>query len=121
MTAGHVSEREQFGRPVGTFQAVAHRVADAYIDVAGLRLTTWRAVWLLDQGEECPEPLAIAAWWATDAPARVVEAAMHLHGGLGVDLSYPLHHHFLAVKQGELALGGPSRRLSALGDLVGMV
>jgi 3-oxocholest-4-en-26-oyl-CoA dehydrogenase beta subunit len=119
LTASYVSERRQFGRPIGSFQAVAHRAANAYIDVLGIRLTSWRAAWLLDQATPDSEALAIAAWWAADAPSRVVEAAMHLHGGISVDLDYPLHRHFLAVKQGELALGGPSRRLRVLGDLVG--
>ena len=118
LTARYVSEREQFGRPVGTFQAVAHRVADAYIDVTAVRLTAWRAVWLLAQGEPAAEALAVAAWWAADASNRVAEAAMHLHGGLSVDLDYPLHRYFLSIKQNDLALGGPSRRLMALGDLV---
>jgi alkylation response protein AidB-like acyl-CoA dehydrogenase len=118
LTASHVTEREQFGRPVGTFQAVAHRVADAYIDVTAIRLTTWRAVWLLSRDQPASETLAIAAWWAADAAPRVGEAAMHLHGGASVDMDYPLHRHYLAIKQNELALGGPSRRLQELGDLV---
>lgn len=118
MTAQHVSEREQFGAPVGTFQAVAHRVADAYIDLTGARLTTWRAVWLLADEEPAAEALAIAAWWASDAPSRIGESAMHLHGGISVDLDYPLHRYYLAVRQGEVSLGGPSRRLAALGELV---
>jgi alkylation response protein AidB-like acyl-CoA dehydrogenase len=118
MTADYVSERKQFGRPIGTFQAVAQRIADAYIDVTGVRLTAWRAAWLL--GEDAPDAqaLALAAWWAADAPGRVAEAAMHLHGGLGVDLDYALHRHYLAVRQGELSLGGPSSRLQALGDIL---
>jgi alkylation response protein AidB-like acyl-CoA dehydrogenase len=113
MAARHVSTRHQFGRPVGTFQAVAHRVADAYIDVQGLRLTAWRAAWLLSQeygSAESAESLSIAAWWAASAPTRVVEAAMHVHGGLSVDLDYPLHRHYLACKNADLLLGGVPRR-----------
>jgi acyl-CoA dehydrogenase len=120
MTAAHVTEREQFGRPVGTFQAVAHRVADAYIDATGVRLTAWRAAWLLAQDEPATEALAIAAWWATDAPTRIGDAAMHLHGGLSVDLDYPLHRHYLALRQIELSLGGSARRLALLGDRVAL-
>jgi 3-oxocholest-4-en-26-oyl-CoA dehydrogenase beta subunit len=119
MTASYVSERRQFGKPIGSFQAVAHRAADAYIDVLGIRLTAWRAVWLIDRGTPEDETTSIAAWWASDAATRVGEAAMHLHGGLGVDMDYPLHRHYLAVKQGELELGGASRRMQELGDLIG--
>ncbi|MGO9385953.1 MAG: acyl-CoA dehydrogenase family protein [Mycobacterium sp.] len=119
MTASYVSERRQFGRPIGSFQAVAHRAANAYIDVLGIRLTAWRAAWLVGRGTPDAEATAIAGWWASDAATRVVEAAMHLHGGLSVDMDYPLHRHYLAVKQCELALGGPSRRMLELGDLIG--
>ncbi|WP_164860655.1 acyl-CoA dehydrogenase family protein [Rhodococcus sp. X156] len=122
LTASHVTERTQFGRALGSFQAVAHRVADAYLDVTAVRLTAWRAVWLLDQQhadeQEVTEALAIAACWATEAPPRVGEATMHLHGGTSVDLGYPLHVHYLALRQGALALGGGPQRLAELGDLV---
>ncbi|KAB2341553.1 acyl-CoA dehydrogenase family protein [Actinomadura rudentiformis] len=116
MTASYASERRQFGRPIGTFQAVSHKLADAYIDVQAIRLTAWRAAWLLDRGTSGGEEVAIAAWWAADAPTRVLEAAMQVHGGISVDLDYPLHRYFLAARQGSWALGGPSRILAALGD-----
>jgi 3-oxocholest-4-en-26-oyl-CoA dehydrogenase beta subunit len=119
ITAAYVTDRRQFGKPIGSFQAVAHRTADAYIDVLGIRLTAWRAAWLIDRGTPDDETTGIAAWWASDAATRVGEAAMHLHGGAGVDMDYPLHRHYLAVKQGELTLGGSSRRMAALGDLIG--
>lgn len=121
-TARYVTEREQFGRPIGTFQAVSHSIADAYIDVQGVRLTGWRAAWLLAQAdvsaEETAEAVALAAVWATHAPTRVLEAAMQAHGGIGVDMDYPLHRYFLAARQGVLSLGGPNRALSVLGDLM---
>lgn len=116
MAADHVRTRQQFGRPIGTFQAVSHAVADAYIDVQGIRLTTWRALWLLARGTADPEAAAIAAWWAADAPVRVLETAMQVHGGVSVDLDYPLHRYFLAARQGGLALGGPGQTLLDLGD-----
>jgi len=118
MAARYVSERQQFERPVGTFQAVAHRVADAYIDTEGIALTTWQALWRLDQDLSYEEELNIAAWWAVHASIRVVEAAMHLHGGLSVDLDYPLHKYFLAVKHTRAAIGTPGQRLADLGDLI---
>ncbi|MGW0838833.1 acyl-CoA dehydrogenase family protein [Streptomyces sp. NPDC002787] len=121
MTASYVCEREQFGRAIGTFQAVSHKVADAYIDVEGVRLTAWRAAWLLARGTLDRDAVAVAAWWAATAPDRVTETAMQLHGGLGIDLDYPLHRYYLAARQGGLALGGPARTLSGLGDLVAVV
>jgi 3-oxocholest-4-en-26-oyl-CoA dehydrogenase beta subunit len=118
LTASYVSERKQFSRPVGSFQAVAHRLADAYVDTEGLRLTAWQAIWLLAEDRPAAEALAIATVWATEAPTRVGEAAMHLHGGTSVDLDYPLHRAYLGAKNDVLALGGPGRRIAALGDLL---
>jgi alkylation response protein AidB-like acyl-CoA dehydrogenase len=116
MTAEHARTRTQFGRAIGTFQAVSHAVADAYIDVQGIRLTAWRALWLLARGVVDPEAAAIAGWWAADAPVRILETAMQVHGGMSVDLDYPLHRYFLAARQGGLALGGPGQALLDLGD-----
>lgn len=116
LAAEYVTTRHQFGRPIGTFQAVSHRLADAYIDTQGVRLTAWRAAWLLGEELADEEACGVAAWWAADAPMRVVESAMHVHGGMSVDLDYPLHRHYLACKLGELQLGGSRRRLAALGS-----
>ncbi|WP_214104057.1 acyl-CoA dehydrogenase family protein [Acrocarpospora catenulata] len=118
LTAEYVSEREQFGRPIGTFQAVAHRVADAYIDLEAIRLTTWQAVWLLDQDGDAREELAIAKWWAADAGPRILQAAQHLHGGISVDLDYPVHRYSLLGKRNELRLGGPTAQLRDVGALL---
>lgn len=117
-TADYVSDREQFGRPIGAFQAVAQRVADAYIDVEAMRLTVLQAAWLLDAGQDCVEAVATAKFWAADGAHRVLHAAQHLHGGTGVDLDYPLHRHFLLGKQLEFTLGGATQHLLRLGELL---
>ncbi|MET7896542.1 acyl-CoA dehydrogenase family protein [Streptomyces mirabilis] len=121
ITASYAGERRQFDRPIGSFQAVAHKAADAYIHVQGVRLTAWRAAWLLAHKTVDQEAVAIAAWWAATAPPEVLETAMQVHGGIGVDLDYPLHRYFLAARQGSLSLGGPTRTLNRLGDLVAVV
>jgi 3-oxocholest-4-en-26-oyl-CoA dehydrogenase beta subunit len=120
MTAEYTSAREQFGRPLSAFQAVSQRAADAYVDVEGIRLTTQAALWRLAAGEEAEADaaIAVAKFWAADAGQRVVHAAQHLHGGVGVDLSYPLHRSFLWAKELELSLGGATQQLLALGDMI---
>lgn len=115
LTARHVSEREQFGSPIGTFQAVAHRCADAYIDTEAIRLTTWQAAWRLDAGLDTHDELAIAAFWAAEGGQRVVHAAQHLHGGIGVDTDYPVHRYFRWAKVIELLIGGAGGSLARLG------
>ncbi len=115
LTAGYLSEREQFGRPLATFQAVQQRVADSYIDVEAMRWTLWEAAWRLDEGLPATQEVAVAKFWAAEGGHRVLAAAQHLHGGIGVDLEYPLHRYTLRGKQVELALGGANRHLARLG------
>ena len=118
IAAKHVSTREQFGKPLAAFQAITYQVADCYIDVEAMRLTAAQAIWRLDAGEPAAEQTAIAAFWCADAIQRVVSKAVHLHGGLGVDVSYPLHKWFLIGKVLELSLGGAQRSLEDLGELL---
>lgn len=115
MAADYTSRREQFGRPVATFQAVAQRVADAYIDSEAVELTALQAAWRLTEGLPSADAVAIAAWWAAEAGHRVLHAAHHVHGGVGVDREYPLHRYFAAVKQNEFLLGGATPQLLRLG------
>jgi alkylation response protein AidB-like acyl-CoA dehydrogenase len=115
MTAEYLTGREQFGRPLAKFQAVQQRAADAYIDVEAMRWTMWQAAWRLDEELPATEEVAIAKFWAADGGHRVLAAAQHLHGGIGVDMEYPLHRYTLGAKHVELMLGGAGRQLSRLG------
>jgi alkylation response protein AidB-like acyl-CoA dehydrogenase len=115
MSAQYTTGREQFGRPVATFQAVGHRLADAYIDVEAMRLTTLQAVWRLDSGLPGRDEATIAKWWACEGGHRVAHAAQHVHGGVGVDVEYPLSRYFRWSKQLELTLGGATAQLLRLG------
>jgi alkylation response protein AidB-like acyl-CoA dehydrogenase len=115
LTAKHVTEREQFGSPIGTFQAVAHRCADAYIDTEAIRLTTWQAAWRLDAGLPADDALDVATFWVTEGGQRVVHAAQHLHGGIGMDVDYPVHRYFRWAKVLELLAGGTTGALLHLG------
>ena len=118
MTAEYTSTREQFERPLAAFQAVAQRAADAYIDTEGVRLTAWQAVWRLAEGLPAANELAVAKFWAAEGGQRVVHAAQHLHGGIGVDRDYPLHRYFLWAKELELTLGGATPQLLKLGEIL---
>lgn len=115
LTADYTAQRKQFDVPLASFQAVAHRAADAYIDTEAIRLTSMQALWRLDNDMDAAEETAIAKYWAAWGGQRVVLAAQHLHGGMGVDRDYPLHRYFLLAKELELQLGGASRNLVELG------
>ncbi|MEL7210068.1 MAG: acyl-CoA dehydrogenase family protein, partial [Actinomycetota bacterium] len=118
LTAEYTKTREQFDRPIATFQAVGQRAADAFIDTEAIRLTTWQAVWRLSEGLPAGEQVSVAKFWAAEGGQRVVHAAQHLHGGMGVDRDYPLHRYFLWAKQLELTLGGATRSLLDLGSSI---
>jgi 3-oxocholest-4-en-26-oyl-CoA dehydrogenase beta subunit len=114
LTAAYARSREQFGRPIGAFQAVAQRLADAYVDVEAIRLTLWQAAWRLSTGLPADAEVATAKFWAADAGHRVAHTAVHVHGGVGIDLDHPLHRYFVAAKHNEFALGGATEQLLTL-------
>jgi alkylation response protein AidB-like acyl-CoA dehydrogenase len=116
MTAQYTSERRQFDRPIGSFQAVHQRAGDAYIDVQAIRLTLLRAVHCLVEGEDAEQTLAVAKFWAGEAGNRITYAAQHLHGGIGIDLDYPLHRYYLWARQISMTLGGASQQLVRIGE-----
>ncbi len=119
ITADYVKERTQFGVPIGSFQAVQHREADGFIDLEAMRWTLWRAAWRLAEGLPAAREAAVAKYWAAEGGSRIANASLHLHGGLGSDVDYPIHRHFLWSKALELQHGGASATLSQLGrDLV---
>lgn len=115
IAATYTSEREQFGRPIGSFQAVQQRMADAFIDTEAIRWTTWHAAWLIAEGRPAEREAAIAKFWAADAGARVVATAQQVHGGMGIDVTYPVSRYYLWAKNIELALGSASAQLAHLG------
>jgi 3-oxocholest-4-en-26-oyl-CoA dehydrogenase beta subunit len=115
MTAEYARTREQFDRPIGSFQAVAQRLADGYIDVKGLRLTLTQAAWRLSEDLPADTEVATAAFWAADAGHRVAHTIVHVHGGVGIDIDHPVHRYFLAAKQTEFALGGATGQLRRIG------
>jgi len=115
LTAEYARGRVQFGRPIGGFQAVAQRLADAYVDVEAIRLTLWQAAWLVSTGQAADAEVATAKFWAADAGHRVAHTAVHVHGGMGIDVTYPVHRYFVAAKRNEFALGGATAQLRRIG------
>ncbi|WP_284577257.1 acyl-CoA dehydrogenase family protein [Streptomyces sp. 2P-4] len=123
MTSRYTAQREQFGFPVATFQAVAVQAADRYVDLRAMEAVLWQAAWRLDaDGAGGPLPaagdLAVAKIWASEGVRRIVQTAQHLHGGLGADTGYPLHRYHAWAKQLELQLGPAAAHEQELGDLL---
>ena len=118
LTAEYARTREQFGRPIGTFQAVSQRLADGYIDVQGLRLTVTQAAWRLAEELPADVEVATAVLWAADTGHRLAHTTVHVHGGVGIDLDGAAHRYFTAAKRLELALGGTTLQARAVGRVL---
>jgi alkylation response protein AidB-like acyl-CoA dehydrogenase len=115
LTSTYAKEREQFGRPIGTFQAVSQRLADGYIDVLGQGLTLWQAAWRLEEGLPAETELAVAKLWAADAGHRLAHTTIHVHGGVGIDLDGEAHRFFTTAKRFEFAYGGTTEQALRIG------
>lgn len=116
LTAEYARTREQFDRPIGSFQAVSQRLADDYIDIKGLRLTCQQAAWRLSEDLPADVEVATAAFWAAEAGHRVAHTTVHVHGGVGIDMDHPVHRYFITAKQTEFALGGATAHLRLIGQ-----
>jgi len=115
LTAEYAKSRVAFGRPIGSFQAVTQRLADAFVDVEAVRLTMWQAAWLLSAGSPAEAEMATAKFWAAEGGHRVAHTAVHVHGGMGIDVTYPVYRFFVAAKHHEFALGGATAQLRRIG------
>jgi alkylation response protein AidB-like acyl-CoA dehydrogenase len=120
MTAEYTKTRVQFGRPLGAFQAVQHRLADMFIDANGARWVAYQALWRLSVGLPAEREVAIAKAFTNMACQRVALSAQQLHGGVGVDLDHELHHYFRRAKAFELTLGSTPHHLEALEAHIGL-
>ena len=115
ITAQYSTDRKQFDRPIATFQAVGQRMADCFIDTQGIELTMLQAATHLDEGRVVPLEVATAKFWAAEGGSRVGHAALHVHGGISIDVDYPIHRYFLWIKQIEFTLGSATPQLLAVG------
>jgi alkylation response protein AidB-like acyl-CoA dehydrogenase len=116
LIAGYTSEREQFGRVIGTFQAVSHRAADCFIELECLRLVNQQAAINLNTNLDCENQALVSKIWAGNACHKISYSAQHLHGGMGVDKDYVLWRYCLLAKECELINGSSSQNIDRLGE-----
>ncbi len=118
LTAEYAKVREQFDRPIGTFQAVSQRLADGYIDTRFLALTVWQAAWRLAESLPSTEAIATAKLWASDAGHHLAHTTVHIHGGVGIDLDGEAHRYFTAATRYDFEYGGATEQALRLGKLL---
>ncbi|HET6153545.1 MAG TPA: acyl-CoA dehydrogenase [Marmoricola sp.] len=114
LTAGYIRERVQFGRKLAEFQAVAVQIADVFVVARMTALAAEGAAWRVAEGLPAADDLAVGAAWFTDRVPSALQTCHHLHGGMGVDETYPLHHYFSRVKDIARLLGGRAAALAAV-------
>ncbi len=115
LTAQYTCDRKQFDRAIGTFQAVGQRMADCFIDAQGIELTMLQAATHLDEGRDDELEVATAKFWAAEGGNRIAHAALHIHGGISIDVDFPIHRYFLWLKQYEFTLGSATPELLRIG------
>ncbi|HEV7360977.1 MAG TPA: acyl-CoA dehydrogenase family protein [Mycobacterium sp.] len=115
LTADYVAGRKQFGKPLSTFQTVAAQLAEVYIASRTIDLAAKSVVWRLSEGRDADDDLDVLGYWITSQAPRMMQICHHLHGGMGMDITYPMHRYYSTIKDVSRLLGGPSHRL----DLVG--
>lgn len=115
LTADYVANRKQFGKPLSTFQTVAAQLAEVYIASRTIDLVAKSVAWRLSEGRDADDDLDVLGYWITSQAPPVMQLCHHLHGGMGMDITYPMHRYYSTIKDLSRLLGGSSHRL----DLVG--
>jgi alkylation response protein AidB-like acyl-CoA dehydrogenase len=115
LTADYVASREQFGKPLSTFQTVAAQLAEVYIASRTIALASTSVIWRLSEGRDVDEDIDVLGYWVTSQAPPVMQLCHHLHGGMGMDIAYPMDRYYSTIKDQTRLLGGPSYRLTLLG------
>jgi 3-oxo-4-pregnene-20-carboxyl-CoA dehydrogenase alpha subunit len=115
LTADYVAGRKQFGKPLSTFQTVAAQLAEVYIASRTIDLAAKSVIWRLAEQRDADADLDVLGYWLASQAPPVMQICHHLHGGMGMDITYPMHRYYSTIKDLSRQLGGSSHRL----DLVG--
>jgi alkylation response protein AidB-like acyl-CoA dehydrogenase len=115
LTADYVAKREQFGRPLSTFQTVAAQLAEVYIASRTISLAATSVIWRLSEGRDADADLDVLGYWLTSQAPPNMQTCHHLHGGMGMDITYPMDRYYSTVKDLTRLLGGPAHRLELVG------
>lgn len=115
LTAGYVATREQFGKPLSTFQTVAAQLAEVYIASRTISLVSMSVIWRLAEGRDADDDLCVLGYWLASQAPPVMQICHHLHGGMGMDITYPMDRYYSSIKDLTRLLGGPSYRLGLVG------
>ena len=121
LTVEHARTRVQFGRPIGSFQAVKHRCADVLVDVSGARSAAYYGLWAAAHAPgELPVAARLAGMLCSDAYVFAAGENVHLHGGMGFTWEHPAHLHVRRARSSQLLLGDPVEHRELLAQRLGI-
>ncbi len=120
MTVKYAKDRKQFGRPIGSFQAVQHHCANMVVDVDGSRFMTYQAAWKISEGLAASKEAAMAKAWTSDASRRVTSLAHQIHGAISFTEEYDVHLFYRRAKSGEVAFGDAEYHLEKVAEQLGL-
>jgi alkylation response protein AidB-like acyl-CoA dehydrogenase len=117
MAAGYARERTQFDQPIGSFQAIAHPLAESLTDIEGASLLARKAVWAISRGRlDAAAMIAMACWWASVSARRAAQRALRTFGGYGLSLEYDIQLYFRWIEAQSILAGGSDDDLLRVGD-----
>jgi hypothetical protein len=120
MTVAYAKTRTQFGKPIGSFQAVQHHCANMAIDVLGARFIAYEAVWHLSEGRDASTEVPVAKSWVSEAYERVCALAHQVHGAIGFTAEHDLHHYTRHAMSTALSYGDADTHYDALATQLGL-
>ena len=120
MSVDYAKNRVQFGRPIGSFQAIKHKCSDMIIEVDGSRFISFRAAWTLSQGLDADKEVSMAKAWTSEACRRVCANAHQIHGGIGFTKEYDLQLYFRRAKTGEVLYGDADVHREVVAQEIGL-
>ncbi|HEV7647002.1 MAG TPA: acyl-CoA dehydrogenase family protein [Actinophytocola sp.] len=119
-SVAYATQREQFGKPIGAFQAVQHHCANMAIDVLGSRFIAYEAIWRLARGLDAATEVAVAKSWVSEAYQRVCALGHQIHGAIGFTAEHDLHFHTRHALAAALAFGDADEHTEALAQRLGL-
>jgi alkylation response protein AidB-like acyl-CoA dehydrogenase len=119
LSVEYAKERVQFGRPIGSFQAVKHRCADMLVDVEGMRSTAYHAAWCIGAGDaDASVAASTAKVWCSDASRRIMASGLQVHGGIGFTWEHDLHLYLKRAQLDQVTFGDAAYHRERLAGLL---
>ena len=116
----YAKDRKQFGRPIGSNQAIAHMLADMQTEVEAARTLMWRAAWMVSNGETALREISMAKLFASEAYVKVASQAMQVFGGFGYSEEFDMERHFRDSRAATIAAGTSQIQRNLIANLMGL-